>query len=223
VPGPAFPRAAAGRPTRGPGGGRPGRRVTSRAARVTAVDLRSCVTPTQRPIAGSGRGPMADVVDVGSRGPRSGQLVIDPGLEHSTSLGGSLDDEPLAAAVDSPGNAYVTGRTYSIDFPVAGTPAQAVKAGFTNRTDVFVTKLAPTSALVYSTYFGGGDDDSGAGIAVDGGGKAYVTGFALSLDFPTAGTPSQGTKAGLRRLPRRARNLSPGKAGGITSGAAQSG
>ena len=52
--------------------------------------------------------------------------------------------------------------------------------------DAFVTKFnAAGSALVYSTYLGGGDSDHGESIAVDSAGNAYVTGSTLSTDFPT--------------------------------------
>ena len=73
-------------------------------------------------------------------------------LVYSTYLGGSGDDFGQGIAVDSSGNAYVTGSTYSTDFPTAN-PLQAVFGG---GIDAFVAKLNPTgSALVYSTYLGG--------------------------------------------------------------------
>ena len=76
-------------------------------------------------------------------------------------------------AVDSSGNAYVTGFTDSTNFPTAN-PLQATLGG---STDAFVTKLNPAgSALVYSTYLGGSNVDEGYGIAVDASGNAYVTG-----------------------------------------------
>ena len=76
-------------------------------------------------------------------------------------------------AVDSSGNAYVTGSTCSTDFPTMN-PLQPANGG---GDDAFVTKLNPTgSALVYSTYLGGSGSDVGNGIAVDSSGNAYVTG-----------------------------------------------
>lgn len=112
----------------------------------------------------------------------SAALIIDPVLEYSTFLGGSFGDQARAIAVDSAGNAYVTGATSSTDFPTAN-PAQS-----TNRRepDVFITKLnAAGSALVYSTYLGGGNEEYGLGIAVDSTGSAYVTGWTFSANFPT--------------------------------------
>ena len=110
-------------------------------------------------------------------------LVIDPVLVYSTYLGGSGDDQGHGIAVDSSGNAYVTGYTDSTDFPTAN-PLQAVYDG---GDDAFVAKLNPAgSALVYSTYLGGRGFDHGFGIAADSGGNAYVTGTTTSTDFPTA-------------------------------------
>ena len=117
---------------------------------------------------------------------RTKDLVIDPALSYSTYLGGSGNDSGYAVAVDSNGCAYVAGKTGSDDFPTQ-TPYQGDKGS----DDAFVTKLnADGSALVYSTYLGGADNDYGYGIAVDGSGCAYVTGETSSADFPTQ-TPYQ--------------------------------
>jgi hypothetical protein len=123
-------------------------------------------------------------------------LVIDPVLIYSTYLGGSNFDEANGIAVDSSGNAYVTGYTYSSDFPTAY-PLQASLAGTQN---AFVAKLrwvdrTSTVSLVYSTYLGGSSHDYGNGIAVDSSGNAYVTGCTQSSDFPTA-HPLQASLAG---------------------------
>ncbi len=85
--------------------------------------------------------------------------------------------------MDGSGNAYVTGYTDSTDFPTAN-PLQPTNHG---NYDAFVAKLnAGGTALVYSTYLGGSSDDESYGIAVNGSGNAYVTGFTSSIDFPTA-------------------------------------
>ena len=118
-------------------------------------------------------------------------LVIDPMLTYSTYLGGSDYDAGRGIAVDAAGNAYVTGETYSTNFPLAN-PFRGTFAGG----DAFVTKLNATgSALVYSTYLGGSDDDVGHGIAVDGAGNAYVTGLTRSANFPAV-NPFQRAYAG---------------------------
>ena len=119
-------------------------------------------------------------------------LIIDPVLSYSTYLGGSDMDYGNGIAVDGSGNAYVTGYTASLDFPLVN-PAQS-SPGFGTCTDVvrhtacfnaFVTKLNPAgTALVYSTYLGGSNEDYGAGIAVDASGNAFVTGYTNSTDFP---------------------------------------
>jgi Bacterial Ig-like domain (group 3)/Beta-propeller repeat len=102
-------------------------------------------------------------------------------LVYSTYLGGSGDDSGSSIAVDSAGNAYVTGDTESADFPTMN-PLQPAKSG---GYDAFVARLNPAgSALVYSTYLGGSGGDSGSGIAVDSAGNAYVTGYTESADFP---------------------------------------
>ena len=119
------------------------------------------------------------------------------GLVYSTYLGGSDDDEGYGIAVDTSGNAYVTGYTHSSDFP---TTAGAFQTTYGGDRDAFVTKLNPTgSGLVYSTYLGGSDCDFGVGIAVDTSGNAYVTGITFSSDFPTTAGAFQTTLGGDRR------------------------
>jgi len=117
-------------------------------------------------------------------------LFIDPVLSYSTYLGGSGGDSGTGIAVDSSGNAYVTGSTSSTDFPTVN-PFQATNNA--RYGTAFVTKFnAAGSALVYSTYLGGSNGASGNGIAVDSSGNAYVTGQTSSTDFPTV-NPFQAT------------------------------
>jgi hypothetical protein len=111
-------------------------------------------------------------------------------LVYSTFLGGTDIDWGVAIAVDSSGNAYVTGTTYSRDFPTTPGGFQTTCGGggnnFSNCWDAFVTKLNPDgSGLVYSNYLGGANDDWGIDIALDSSGHAYVIGYTESLDFPT--------------------------------------
>jgi Beta-propeller repeat len=108
-------------------------------------------------------------------------VVIDPVLSYSTYLGGNNNDQAHSIAVDSSGNAYMTGWTESTNFPTTVGSFQTIRSEHGRVS--FVTKLNPTgSSLVYSTYLGGGQ---GLGIAVDGLGNAYVTGKTDSGDFPT--------------------------------------
>jgi hypothetical protein len=119
-------------------------------------------------------------------------LVIDPVLAYSTYLGGSAGDSGLAIAVDSVGNAYVTGYAWSINFPLVN----PLRASARSR-EAFVTKINPASGtLIYSTYLGGWWEDQGYSIAVDNAGNAYVIGETGSRDFPTV-NPIQENHAGL--------------------------
>ncbi len=123
---------------------------------------------------------------------RSRPLIIDPVLSYSTYLGGNLDDVGQGIVVDSSGNVYIAGETTSTDFP-SQSPFQGTKgAGI----DAFVAKLNPSgSALLYSTYLGGGSDDVAYSIAIDSSGNVYLTGRTNSGDFPTQ-TPFQATQGG---------------------------
>jgi hypothetical protein len=101
---------------------------------------------------------------------------------YSTYLGGSDYDWGNDIAVDSAGNAYVTGETTSPDFPTVSALYPTPGGGYV---DAFVSKLnAAGSAPVYSTYLGGSGDERGNGIATDGAGNTYVTGYTYSPDFP---------------------------------------
>ena len=125
-------------------------------------------------------------------------LIIDPLLFHySTYLGGLLSDVGYGIAVDSEGNAYVTGYTASANFPTQN-PYQGTLLG---DSDVFVTKLAQDGAsLVYSTYLGSQGDEAGHDIAVDVEGHAYVTGYTTSSSppFPTTSGALQTAHCGGR-------------------------
>ncbi|HTQ54942.1 MAG TPA: SBBP repeat-containing protein [Bryobacteraceae bacterium] len=129
-------------------------------------------------------------------------LIIDPVLSYASYLGGSSTDSiglPMGPgllnvgasqglAVDSAGSAYVTGYTYSVDFPAVNAyqsapPPKSVSPG--KWPSAFVTKFSPDgSSLVYSTYLGGSGSDYAYAIAVDASGSAYVTGQTNSIDFP---------------------------------------
>jgi hypothetical protein len=121
--------------------------------------------------------------------PTSGSVFA---LSYLTYLGGKGQESALAIAADSAGNAYVTGFTDSADFPIFPTNAAFPKISGRNNTaqniyrvDAFVTKLGPSgNNLIYSTFLGGGERDTGNAIAVDNLGFAYVAGFTDSTNFP---------------------------------------
>ena len=116
-------------------------------------------------------------------------------LVYSTYLGGSNFDTGSGIAVDSAGNAYVTGSTLSTNFPTTLGAYQGTYAGGVY--DAFVAKLnAAGTALVYGTYLGGSNKDTGAGIAVDSAGNSYVSGSTSSANFPTTPGAYQGTYGG---------------------------
>jgi hypothetical protein len=129
------------------------------------------------------------------------RLIIDPivALQYSTYLGGSGPSSWIAGetgygiAVDASGATYVTGTTWSSDFPVTAGVVQPQATAGGDRSEnfnAFISKFAPGGgALVYSTYLGGapGTDNVGAqgyGIAVDALGDAYVVGTTISQNFP---------------------------------------
>ena len=119
-------------------------------------------------------------------------------IEYSTYFGGSNDDIGLGLAVDTRGNAYVTGATRSTDLPLVQ-PVQSAfgGAGALFKTDAFVAKLNATgSALIYSTYLGGTGDDGARGIAVDAAGNAYIAGVTSSTNFPVANALQPSSRGG---------------------------
>lgn len=102
---------------------------------------------------------------------------------YATFLGGRAEDTPTGLAVDAQGFAYVTGETWSSNFP---TTPQSFQPQFLDNRDVFVSKLNPTGTdLVYSTFLGTTDREQGGDIALDGQGNAVVSGITTSANFPT--------------------------------------
>ncbi len=121
------------------------------------------------------------------------ELIIDP-LVYSTFLGGSAFEEGSAIAVDASGNAYVTGRTSSSDFPtVPGSFDTTLDSN-----DIFITRIKPAgTGISYSTFLGGSGLDEARSIVVDGAWNAYITGKTQSGDFPiTAGAYSTSHNGG---------------------------
>jgi len=131
-------------------------------------------------------------------------MKLDPSgnVLYATYLGGSSEDGGIAVTTDAQGNAYVTGFTYSADFPVTAGVVQRQNAGPLTPAvvkeglgpfgpvaimpggDTFIAKFAPDGTLLYSTLLGGSGSDVPALIGVDASGSAYVAGTTASTDFP---------------------------------------
>ncbi len=113
---------------------------------------------------------------------------------YTTYLGGNQDEDDANIAIDSGGNAYVTGSTRGFGFPTTRGALSTVVAG---ARDAFVAKFsAARQTLLYSTFLGGSDDDVGAAIAVDREGSIYVIGSTRSADFPVTADADDPTYAG---------------------------
>jgi hypothetical protein len=113
-------------------------------------------------------------------------------LEWATYLGGSLDDEATALAIDpTTGDVYVAGFTNSTNFPGTSGGAQSARAP---SFDAFVARLnASLTVLEQATYLGGGRSDAATSRARApraGGTEVYVAGTTLSADFPGTGLES---------------------------------
>ncbi len=108
------------------------------------------------------------------------EAVIDP-LIYSSFIGGSRYETGRSVEVDSSGNAYVTGRTESSNFP---TTSGAYNTSYNSNGDVFITKMnSAGSSLIYSTFVGGSYNDYGYGIDIDSSGNAYVTGYTSDWNW----------------------------------------
>ena len=105
-----------------------------------------------------------------------------------TFVTGSCGDSANALQLDAAGDAIVTGYTYPTDFPVTANAMMPTFSGVT--TSGFVAEISPDGArLLYSTYFGGGDNTSGNALALDGDGNVVVGGYTLAPASPGALAP----------------------------------
>lgn len=110
------------------------------------------------------------------------KLSSNGSLLWSTYLGGSNSDSAREIATDNNGNVLVTGETWSTDFTIRN----GIDTSYGGEQDGFVTKLSSNGSLLWSTYLGGNDRDEAHGIATDGNGNVFVTGYTRSTDFPTS-------------------------------------
>lgn len=163
---------------------------TSGPSLATAIALDSSSNAYVAGITDASDFPMTSGVVQGTFGGTEDAFVTEVKADgsawvYSTYLGGSATDDALGIAVDSAGEAYVTGNTQSTNFPTVNAAQKAL--GGNSATNVFITKLnAGATALLFSTYYGGTLDDEGTGIALDSFGDAYVTGRTTSSNYPVS-------------------------------------
>ncbi len=112
---------------------------------------------------------------------RTTDLIIDPQLKWSTFLGGSDSDSPLNINTDQKGNLFITGYTYSSDFPSIN-PNDTIHSQ--SISDCFILKFDTAHNLVWATYLGGTDGEWGTSISINSDSNVYVVGTTESSDFP---------------------------------------
>ncbi len=129
-------------------------------------------------------------------------------LSYLTYLGGNANDGGLAIAIDSAGNAFVTGFTDSTNFPHTSGAMQTSMAGdggpqppYLQFGDGFLAMVNPTgTSLLYSTYFGGNRDDELYALALDGTGNVYVAGNSYSTNWKTTANAAQAKFGGASQV-----------------------
>jgi hypothetical protein len=125
---------------------------------------------------------------------RTSALIIDPTIQYSSYLGGSLTDSISDVVVNRSGNIIVTGSTNSSDF----TNQFSVQSNFGGGAfdgDAFVTKLSlDGTGVVFSTFLGGSGNETAKGVEVDNAGNIYIGGKTTSENFPVV-NPFQSSSA----------------------------
>lgn len=131
--------------------------------------------------------------------------VVNPKLSGSaqviyvTYFGGTGDEDFGAMYVGPAGDVYLTGTTDSSDFPVQN-GYQTAEGGASGEPDAFVSWFNPSQSLVYSSYLGGSETDSGTAIAVDTKGNIWIAGNTQSTDLPLMGGGFQGSLIGTQNM-----------------------
>lgn len=120
-----------------------------------------------------------------------GPLIVDPILQWSTYLGGKRDERNNDLSVNDSGNVYITGMTYSSDFPVFGGPYQSSFGGYS---DAYLCKFSNNGKPAWSTFLGGSNRDRGKGVASMGSNELFTAGITYSDSFPVTNGAYQTTE-----------------------------
>ena len=111
-------------------------------------------------------------------------LNVNGSLSYSTFIGGTNSSYARSVFVDDGGNIYITGQTYSADFPITNDAYQSTFASASYSDNAFIMKFSSSKTLLYSTFLGGLYYDEGYSIKVDSQGNMFVTGMTTSSNFP---------------------------------------
>lgn len=123
-------------------------------------------------------------IDLETKNKNNQTIVIDPELEWGTMLYGNGYDVPLSTTNDENGNLFLTGHTWSTNFPTVDNSSYYV--GTSNLyINIFISKFSSTGELIWSTYYGGSYNDYGSALCSDGNNNIFITGVTSSVDFPT--------------------------------------
>jgi hypothetical protein len=114
------------------------------------------------------------------------------GYLYGTYIGGSDADLAYGMTMDPAGRIYLTGYTFSNDFPIVGDALRSVKAG---ASDLFLMRIDPSAPIgnpiTYSTYLGGSGSELAYGISITSNNRVALAGYTDSTDFPAVGNPLQ--------------------------------
>lgn len=117
----------------------------------------------------------------------------------ATRYGGGGNDQTNSLAVDSLGNIYMTGTTASSDFPLQNLPGAFNQSFWSGGSEAFIVKFSSSGERLWSTYFGGSNEENIFSVSIDTSGSLYLSGATNSIDFPVknyAGAYNQAQFAG---------------------------